>query len=162
MVVMQQEHCPKASVVKVKMGGTLLLSLFCAVLMVWMHPVKRKEPDQKQYTGRVYQNDCTEEEQKFTIIVQTYKRTKVPLQLQQLCQAVPYLQQIIVVWNNIGEEPPMELWNSLGPHLVPVTFKKQRSNQVANRFQLFPEIHNSRSVYAQTFLWRVCVCVYVP
>lgn len=83
----------------------------------------------------------TEGEQRFTIIIQTYNRTDILLRLLNHYQAVPHLQQIIIVWNNVGEPTPLNLWNSLGPHPVPVTFKEQKSNQMRNRLQLFPEIN---------------------
>ncbi|KAM9845302.1 exostosin-like 2 isoform 1-T1 [Aulostomus maculatus] len=80
------------------------------------------------------------EEQKFTIVIQTYNRTDILLKLLNHYQAVPHLRMIIIVWNNIGEQTPTELWESLGPHPVPVVFKEQTVNQMRNRVQLFPEI----------------------
>ncbi|XP_067330079.1 exostosin-like 2 isoform X1 [Channa argus] len=85
--------------------------------------------------------DSTEAEHKFTIIIQTYNRTDILLKLLNHYQAVPHLQQIIIVWNNVGEQTPLKLWNSLGPHPVPVVFKEQSSNQMRNRLQPFPEIN---------------------
>ncbi|XP_034743757.1 exostosin-like 2 [Etheostoma cragini] len=81
-----------------------------------------------------------EEEQRFTIIIQTYNRTDILLKLLNHYQAVPHLQQIIIVWNNIGEQTPLKLWNSLGPHPVPLVFKEQTINNMRNRLQPFPEI----------------------
>ncbi|XP_007169583.1 exostosin-like 2 isoform X2 [Balaenoptera acutorostrata] len=57
--------------------------------------------------------------------------------------AVPYLHKVIVVWNNIGEKGPDELWNSLGPHPVPVIFKVQTTNRMRNRLQVFPELETN-------------------
>lgn len=81
-----------------------------------------------------------EEEEKFTVIIQTYNRTDILLKLLNHYQAVPHLQRIIIVWNNIGEQTPAKLWKSFGPHPVPVVFKEQSSNQMRNRLQPFPEI----------------------
>jgi len=78
--------------------------------------------------------------EKFTIIIQTYNRTDILLRLLNHYQAVPHLQRIIIVWNNIREQTPAKLWDSLGPHPVPVVFKEQRSNLMRNRLQAFPEI----------------------
>lgn len=82
----------------------------------------------------------TEGEDKFTIIIQTYNRTDILLKLLNHYQGVPHLQRIIIVWNNIGEQTPQKLWNSLGPHPVPVVFKEQTRNLMRNRLQTFPEI----------------------
>lgn len=76
----------------------------------------------------------------FTLIMQTYNRTDLLLRLLNHYQAVPHLQKVIVVWNNIGEKSPDELWNSLGPHPVPVIFKPQTVNRMRNRLQAFPEL----------------------
>ncbi|TNN40351.1 Exostosin-like 2 [Liparis tanakae] len=57
-----------------------------------------------------------EEEQRFTIVIQTFNRTDILLKLLNHYQAVPHLHQIIIVWNNIGEQTPLKLWRSLQPH----------------------------------------------
>ena len=72
----------------------------------------------------------------FTLIMQTYNRTDLLLRLLNHYQAVPYLHKVIVVWNNVGEKGPEELWNSLGPHPVPVNFKAQTTNRMRNRLQV--------------------------
>ncbi|XP_030630667.1 exostosin-like 2 [Chanos chanos] len=76
----------------------------------------------------------------FTVVMQTYNRTDVLLKLLNHYQAVPHLQRVIIVWNNIGKQPPRQLWQSLGPHPVPVIFKEQSVNRMRNRLQPFPEI----------------------
>lgn len=81
-----------------------------------------------------------DEQQRFTIVIQTYNRTDVLLKLLNHYQAVPRLHRIVIVWNNIGTRTPLELWNSLQPHPVPVIFKEQTSNLMRNRLQPFPEI----------------------
>ncbi|KAF6292802.1 exostosin like glycosyltransferase 2 [Rhinolophus ferrumequinum] len=79
----------------------------------------------------------------FTLIMQTYNRTDLLLRLLNHYQAVPHLHKVIVVWNNVGEKGPEELWNSLGPHPVPVIFKPQTTNRMRNRLQVFPELETS-------------------
>uniref|UniRef100_A0A2K5D358 Exostosin-like 2 n=1 Tax=Aotus nancymaae TaxID=37293 RepID=A0A2K5D358_AOTNA len=79
----------------------------------------------------------------FTLIMQTYNRTDLLLKLLNHYQAVPNLHKVIVVWNNIGEKAPDELWNSLGPHPIPVIFKQQTANRMRNRLQVFPELETS-------------------
>ncbi|XP_026229651.1 exostosin-like 2 isoform X2 [Anabas testudineus] len=99
--------------------------------------VLRRTSPQRENPAQV---DPAERDQKFTIIIQTYNRTDILLKLLNHYQAVPHLQQILIVWNNIGEPAPQKLWNSLGPHPVPVVFKEQKSNLMRNRLQLFPDI----------------------
>lgn len=76
----------------------------------------------------------------FTLIMQTYNRTDLLLKLLNHYQAIPHLHKVIVVWNNIGEKAPEEIWNSLGPHPIPVIFKVQSVNRMRNRLQKFPEL----------------------
>ncbi|XP_041660000.1 exostosin-like 2 [Cheilinus undulatus] len=102
--------------------------------------VLRRATTQKEKPAQVHNVVNTGEEQRFTIIIQTYNRTDILLKLLNHYQGVPHLQQIIIVWNNIGEQTPLKLWNSLGPHPVPVVFKEQISNRMRNRLQSFPEV----------------------
>ncbi|CAI9605998.1 unnamed protein product [Staurois parvus] len=76
----------------------------------------------------------------FTLIMQSFNRTDLLLKMLNHYQAMPHLHRIIVVWNNVGQDPPQELWESLGPHPVSVYFKKQSVNLMRNRLQNFPEI----------------------
>lgn len=76
----------------------------------------------------------------FTIVIQTFNRTDILLKLLNHYQAVPHLRQIVIVWNNIEKLPPRQLWDSLGPHPVPVVFKEQSANLMRNRLQPFTEI----------------------
>uniref|UniRef100_A0A8C5QCI1 Exostosin-like 2 n=1 Tax=Leptobrachium leishanense TaxID=445787 RepID=A0A8C5QCI1_9ANUR len=85
-----------------------------------------------------YSDQSTEEH--FTLIMQTYNRTDLLLKMLNHYQAVPHISCIVVVWNNVGQDPPTDIWESLGPHPVPVFFKKQSVNLMRNRLQNFPEI----------------------
>ncbi|KAM5295422.1 exostosin-like 2 isoform 3-T3 [Glossophaga mutica] len=76
----------------------------------------------------------------FTLVMQTYNRTDLLLRLLNHYQALPRLHRVIVVWNNVGEKAPEDVWNSLGPHPVPVVFKLQTTNRMRNRLQAFPEL----------------------
>ncbi|XP_068096101.1 exostosin-like 2 isoform X2 [Hyperolius riggenbachi] len=76
----------------------------------------------------------------FTLIMQSFNRTDLLLKMLNHYQALPQLHSIIVVWNNVGQDTPQELWDSLGPHPVPVYFKKQSVNLMRNRLQNFVEI----------------------
>lgn len=104
--------------------------------------VLRRATSQKGNPAQGHHARSTEEEQRFTIIIQTYNRTDLLLKLLNHYQAVPHLQQILIVWNNVGEPTPLKLWNSLGPHPVPVVFKEQKRNLMRNRLQPFPEINS--------------------
>ncbi|XP_075038649.1 exostosin-like 2 isoform X2 [Mixophyes fleayi] len=76
----------------------------------------------------------------FTLIMQTYNRTDLLLKMLNHYQAMTQLHCVIVVWNNVGQDTPQELWESHGPHPVPVYFKKQSVNLMRNRLQSFKEI----------------------
>ena len=102
--------------------------------------VLRRATPQKENPAQGDLGDSSEGEHKFTIVIQTFNRTDILLKLLNHYQAVPHLQRIIIVWNNVREQTPLKLWNSLGPHPVPVVFKEQTSNQMRNRLQSFPEI----------------------
>ncbi|KAG7526466.1 exostosin-like 2 [Solea senegalensis] len=104
------------------------------VLGVLRRATSKENPPQDHH------GDSTDRENKFTLIIQTYNRTDILLKLLNHYQAVPHLQRIIIVWNNVQEETPRKLWNSLGPHPVPVVFKEQASNRMRNRLQPFAEI----------------------
>lgn len=76
----------------------------------------------------------------FTLVMQTHNRTDLLLRLLNHYQALPRLHRVIVVWNNVGEKAPEDVWRSLGPHPVPVAFKPQAANRMRNRLQAFPEL----------------------
>lgn len=147
----------------------LLLLLVGAVLTALLPPVEdqgghsvlgilRRETLHKEDPALGHRSDSTEE-QRFTIIIQTYNRTDILLRLLNHYQAVPHLWKIIIVWNNVGEQTPLKLWNSLGPHPVPVVFKEQTSNQMRNRLQPFPEI-DTDGQFIWVFLFLVCFCLW--
>ncbi|XP_043941682.1 exostosin-like 2 [Protopterus annectens] len=79
-------------------------------------------------------------EEAFTIVMQTFNRTDLLLKLLNHYQAVPHLREVVVVWNNLGEKVPRDLWESLGPHAVQVTFVESTVNKMRNRLQPFPSV----------------------
>lgn len=127
----------------------LLLLLVGAALTALLPPVEhegvgdvlRRAASQNGRPARGHRSDGTEDGHRFSIVIQTHNRTDILLRLLNHYQAVPHLQQIVIVWNNVGEPAPLKLWASLGPHPVPVVFKEQRSNLMRNRLQVFPELH---------------------
>ncbi|KAM9322685.1 exostosin-like 2 [Pholidichthys leucotaenia] len=129
----------------------LLILLFGAALTALLPPaedhgsdgvmgaLRRAAPKKFSLAQKRHAADFSEED-KFTVIIQTYNRTDILLKLLNHYQAVPHLRRIIIVWNNVGEQTPVKLWNSLGPHPVEVVFKEQTSNQMRNRLQPFAEM----------------------
>ena len=87
-----------------------------------------------------YKYNDVRDSERFTLILQTYNRTDVLLKLLNHYSAVPRLDKIIVVWNNIDEQPPLELWVKYAPHPVPVLFLRQNENKMRNRLQPFKQI----------------------
>ncbi|KAM4605462.1 exostosin-like 2 isoform 1-T2 [Polymixia lowei] len=130
----------------------LLLLLFGAALTALLPPaedrvsvgvlgvLRRATSDRDNPAPNNHVDGTDDDEERFTIIIQTYNRTDILLKLLNHYQAVPHLQRIIIVWNNVGEQTPQKLWNSVGPHPVPVIFKEQSTNRMRNRLQPFPEI----------------------
>ncbi|KAJ0011643.1 hypothetical protein NQD34_012618 [Periophthalmus magnuspinnatus] len=123
----------------------LVLLLVGGVLMAFVPSAEKHQgADFRQHSNpgltQSHKQHRMVEESKFTIIMQTYNRTDVLLKLLNHYQAMPHLQRIIIVWNNIGEPTPQKLWDSLGPHPVPIVFKQQSTNLMRNRLQSFKEI----------------------
>ncbi|XP_077454484.1 exostosin-like 2 [Stigmatopora argus] len=84
------------------------------------------------------QENVTPEE--FTVIIQTFKRDSV-LDVLKRCLAVPRLQKILLVWNNVGQHPSKKLRDFLFNHRTRISFLDQKINSVQNRLQPFPEIN---------------------
>uniref|UniRef100_H3DCT6 Exostosin-like 2 n=1 Tax=Tetraodon nigroviridis TaxID=99883 RepID=H3DCT6_TETNG len=123
-----------------KLIWPILLLLFVGAILTALLPSPEDRGPLEEVVAREHGSDGTKEEERFTIIIQTYNRTDILLKVLNHYQAVPHLHQIIIVWNNVGEQTPLTLWNTLGPHPVPVVFKEQASNLMRNRLQPFPEI----------------------
>ncbi|XP_055498333.1 exostosin-like 2 isoform X1 [Leucoraja erinacea] len=109
--------------------GAVLTTLLPKVVESGAIVVRREQDDQK-----------IDIQNSFTIIMQSYNRTDLLLKLLNHYQAIPSLHKIIVVWNSVGIKPPKDLWDSLGPHPIPVIFKEQTVNRMRNRLEPFPEL----------------------
>ncbi|XP_056598625.1 exostosin-like 2 isoform X2 [Triplophysa dalaica] len=121
--------------------GPLLLLLLAGVALTFLLPNNEDNRilrDLRQSSNTSF--TLPDPKDSFTIVMQTYNRTDVLLKILNHYQAMPHLQCIIIVWNNPGQPPPKELWDSLGPHPVPVIFKEQSVNRMRNRLQPHPEI----------------------
>ncbi|KAF1762148.1 hypothetical protein GCK72_010410 [Caenorhabditis remanei] len=68
--------------------------------------------------------------EQFTVILLTYERDSVLVGALERLHQLPYLNKILVVWNNIHREPP-DTWPSLH---VPVEFIRVTENSLNNRF----------------------------
>ena len=75
--------------------------------------------------------------EKFTLLIQTFNRTDLLLRLMKHFVEIPELDQILIVWNNIGITPPYEM---VQDYAVEVVFLRQSVNKMRNRLQYFPEI----------------------
>lgn len=74
----------------------------------------------------------------YTLVIQSYKRNKLlKTCLKHYCGA-PRVDQILVVWNNVGEDVPKYL--RLYPCSVKITFIIQVNNTIRNRFKPFPQL----------------------
>ena len=107
---------------------------------------------------QIYPDSLVEADEEFTIVMLTFNRTDLMLRLLNHYSAMRHLDKIIVVWNNVDELPPAELWASLEPHPVPVLFLPQSENKIQNRLQPFPQISTKgmNSIYMY-YLQTVCI-----
>lgn len=115
--------------------GAVLTTLLPKVVESGAIVVRREQDDQK-----------IDIQNSFTIIMQSYNRTDLLLKLLNHYQAIPSLHKIIVVWNSVGIKPPKDLWDSLGPHPIPVIFKEQTVNRMRNRLEPFPELETKGNI----------------
>ncbi|KAK0418178.1 hypothetical protein QR680_013415 [Steinernema hermaphroditum] len=75
--------------------------------------------------------------EQFTIVMVTYNRDDVLSASLERLRNLPYLNKIIVIWNNIGREPPRS-WPRIH---VPVEFVRAEKNSLNNRFIPYDQIH---------------------
>lgn len=76
----------------------------------------------------------------FSLIILTFNRTDILFRVLNHYCSMAHLERVVVVWNNVNQRPPVERWEELGPHPVPVRFIVQKKNKLRNRLQPFPEI----------------------
>ena len=76
---------------------------------------------------------------KFTIVMPSYKRTETLKEIfDHYCPMEDIIDQILIVWNNVGESVPTYLVEY--PCKFPITFLEQKKNTLNNRFVPYPEI----------------------
>ena len=93
---------------------------------------------------------------RFTLILQTFNRTDILMKLLNHYSAMPNLDKIIVVWNNIEEQPPLEVWLKLSPHPVPVLFLRQDDNKMRNRLKPFKQIETKGKYCCNDISTQLC------
>jgi len=81
-----------------------------------------------------------ENETRFTIVMQTYKRVKtLPNLLLHYCKT-KYLSKIIVIWNDVGTKIPESILTANHRCAVPIVFIEETVNKMTNRYKPRPEI----------------------
>lgn len=75
--------------------------------------------------------------EQFTIVMLTYKREQVLINALQRLKGLPFLNQVIVVWNNPTPPSALIRWPEIG---VPVKVLKMEKNSLNNRFLPFSSI----------------------
>ena len=84
----------------------------------------------------------------YTIVIQTYKRNNILEEvLRHYCRA-SRVDQILVVWNNVGETVPSHLSGLGCSHKL--LFIPQATNTIRNRFQPFTEIRTEGQLVDKT------------
>ena len=130
---------------------TCLVVIICCLVVIvpmtaWLHTCRsspclceeeRSEEERSADPWHVFDAGSSD---KFTIVMQTYKRTDILKRLIRHYTSVSKVDQILVVWNNVGEPLPSDIVSSSS---VPVKFLIQPVNNVRNRLQPFPEIQTS-------------------
>ncbi|CAD5212457.1 unnamed protein product [Bursaphelenchus okinawaensis] len=75
--------------------------------------------------------------EQFTAVIQTYNRDSVLNVTLADLNRLPYLNKVIVVWNNIDRSPESLIWPKLH---CPIVFVKPKQNSLNNRFMPLDEI----------------------
>lgn len=89
----------------------------------------------KEFSQALGGNEAKEQ---FTIVMLTYEREAVLLDSLQRLKALPFLNKVIVVWNNPVRKPdPSLMWPNIQ---VPVTVVVAHKNSLNNRFLPYDQI----------------------
>lgn len=132
----------------------VVFSAFCVSSLNGLRLDKPAGLPRGSYVGQ-QGHDQLHRDQKFTLILQTFNRSDLLMKLLNHYSGVHLLSRIIVVWNNMGELPPVDMWRKYEPHPVPVHFIQQEKNRMQNRLQPFSEIDTEGTVYAYWLCWIV-------
>ena len=104
----------------------------------WLSP---SAPVLRRYASMVFDKIETDlENEKFTIVMSTYKRTGILHKVLKHYCKTPSLDKIVVIWNNVGIPVPGSLLNISDSCEVPLKFIEEAENKLTNRFKPRPEI----------------------
>ncbi|GMR39980.1 hypothetical protein PMAYCL1PPCAC_10175, partial [Pristionchus mayeri] len=74
--------------------------------------------------------------EQFTVLLMTFQRDEGVKEIIQKLNNCPHLNKILVVWNNVGSDPP-GAWPKI---YVPVEFVRSTRNSLNNRFMPYDRI----------------------
>ena len=102
--------------------------------------LSEQKPQLARYVTKIFRQDSVNENAKFTMVMLTYKRTKVlPKLLLHYCQ-VKQLHKLLVVWNDVGAQIPQDILALTNKCGVVLQFIQEKENKLTNRFKPRPEI----------------------
>ena len=102
--------------------------------------LSEQKPQLARYITKVFRQHSVNENAKFTMVMLTYRRTKVlPKLLLHYCQ-VKQLHKILVIWNDVGAQIPQDILALTNKCGVVLQFIKEKENKLTNRFKPRPEI----------------------
>lgn len=117
------------------------------------------KPHLARYWSKVFHQKSAYEKENFTIVMLTYKRTKVlPKLLLHYCRA-KRLHKIIIIWNDIDSVIPPDILELVNKCNVPLRFIKEKENKLTNRFKPRPEIETEcKSDCSMSCSLATCTC----
>ena len=94
-----------------------------------------------RYAAKIFSKPETDlENEKFTIVMTTYKRNEILQKVLNHYCKTPQLDKIIVIWNNVGTPVPGFLLDISTSCAVPLKFIEETENKLTRRFRPRPEI----------------------
>ena len=94
-----------------------------------------------RYAAKIFSKPDTDlENEKFTIVMTTYKRNEILQKVLNHHCKTTQLDKIIVIWNNVGTPVPDFLLNISTSCAVPLKFIEETENKLTRRFKPRPEI----------------------
>ena len=110
-----------------------------------------------------FPRNVNRETEKYTLVIQTYKRVKVLVKLLNHYCGLQRVEKILVLWNDVGTSVPAILRDMRCA--MPLVIIEEKQNRMTNRFKPRPEITteglriNYRCFYLKHLL-HVCICVH--
>ncbi|GMT30924.1 hypothetical protein PFISCL1PPCAC_22221, partial [Pristionchus fissidentatus] len=85
----------------------------------------------------------TRDVEQFTVIILTYDRDESLVTVLNLLNNCPYLNKVIIVWNNLDRAPPDDIWPTIH---VPIEFIFPKVNSLLSRFVPYEAIETEAVV----------------